>query len=218
MAQRPAGVRVWDLPTRVFHWLLAALVVFSWLTGQWGGSDWREWHFRSGYVLLALLLFRIVWGFIGPRYARFASFPPNPVAAWRGLAHRTIAPGHAPPGALSVYAMLAVIAAQVVTGLFATDGSYSEGPWARLVSHRTVDLMTSVHVLNRWLLLALVLLHAGAVVYYAAVRREALLGAMLHGNRTDCSGTDAEDGIGVRVRAMAVAAIAAAVTVWAVTV
>jgi cytochrome b len=152
MARGPAGVRVWDLPTRVFHWLLAALVVFSWLTGQWGGSDWREWHYRSGYVLLALLLFRIAWGFIGPRYARFASFPPNPLAAWRGLAHRTIAPGHAAPGALSVYAMLVVTAAQVVTGLFATDGSYSEGPWARLVSHRTVDLMTGVHVLNRWLL------------------------------------------------------------------
>jgi cytochrome b len=217
MARGPAGVRVWDLPTRVFHWLLAALVVFSWLTGQWGGSDWREWHYRSGYVLLALLLFRIAWGFIGPRYARFASFPPNPLAAWRGLAHRTIAPGHAAPGALSVYAMLVVTAAQVVTGLFATDGSYSEGPWARLVSHRTVDLMTGVHVLNRWLLLGLVLLHVGAVVYHAAVRRERLVGAMLHGNRVDCTGPDAEDDTRIRLRAMVVAAIAAAVTFWAVT-
>lgn len=216
---RPAAtaVRVWDLPTRSFHWLFAALVVFSWTTGQWGGSDWREWHFRAGYALLALLAFRLAWGLVGPRYARFASFPPNPAAAWRQLrAPAADAPGHSAPGALSVYAMLLAVGVQVTTGLFATDGSYSEGPWARFVSHATVEALTRIHVLNRWLVLALVALHVGAVLWYALVRRAGLLGGMVHGRRTGCAGPDTEDDARVRWRAVVAIAVAAALTAWAV--
>ena len=77
-----ARTRIWDLPTRLFHWLLAALVIFSFTTGKLGG-DWLTWHFRSGYAIASLLLFRLLWGFAGSRYARFASFLPSPSRIWR---------------------------------------------------------------------------------------------------------------------------------------
>src|SRR5690606_33939821 len=111
-----SAIRVWDLPTRVFHWVLAACVVGSIVSANVGGNA-LAWHFRFGYAILALLLFRFVWGFVGPRYARFSSFPPKPAAALRQLrdgAPRT--PGHSPLGALSVYAMLVVLAMQALTG------------------------------------------------------------------------------------------------------
>jgi cytochrome b len=211
-----AVTRVWDLPTRVFHWLLAALVVFSWCSGQFGGSDWRDWHFRSGYAVLALLLFRIVWGFTGPRYARFASFPPSPRAALGATERAAVQAGHSPLGGLSVYAMLICTLAQVVAGLFATDDSYSEGPLARFVSDATVHLLTRLHSLNRWLLLGLVLLHIGAIIYYAAARGQNLTAAMLHGDRPGSFAPAAQDDIRVRVLGVTIAVAAMLLVAWLV--
>lgn len=214
MTPAPDRVRVWDLPTRLFHWLFAAAVVFAWASGQFGGSDWREWHFRAGYTIVALLLFRVAWGFAGPRYARFASFPPQLRAPLTGWRDPLPAAGHSARGALSVYAMLAVAMLQAATGLFATDGSYSEGPLARFVSNQTVELLTRVHVLNRWLLAALVLLHLGAVAYYALARREPLVGAMIHGDRSGVAAAPTADDARVRLRAAVLAALAAAFAAW----
>ena len=200
-------VRVWDLPTRVFHWLLTALVLFSWWSGEFGGSSWREWHYRSGYAVLALLLFRLAWGFVGPRYARFASFVPR----WPQR-HEWFGPmpaaGHSAPGALSIYAMLLALLLQVATGLFASDENFSEGPLAHLVSDATVATMTRVHSIDRWLVAVLVLTHVAAVIWYE-VRREPLIAAMLHGNRASAS-TAAADDWRIQLRAIVVAALAAA--------
>jgi cytochrome b len=212
-----ASTRVWDLPTRAFHWLLAAFVVFSWVSGQFGGSDWRDWHFRSGYAVLALLLFRLVWGFAGPRYARFASFPPSPRAALAASERPLSQAGHSPLGALSVYSMLIFTLVQVIAGLFATDDTYSEGPLARFVSDATVHLLTRLHSLNRWLLLGLVLLHIGAIVYYAAARGENLTAAMLHGDRPGSFAPAAQDDVPVRIRGAAIAVAAVLLVAWLVT-
>jgi cytochrome b len=197
----------------VFHWLLAVVFLFSWLSGQFGGSDWREWHFVSGYAVLALLLFRLAWGFVGPRYARFASFVPRWPRRdeWFGPMP---AAGHSGPGALSIYAMLLCLLVQAISGLFATDDSFSEGPWARFVSDATVAALTRAHSLNRWLLAVLVLTHIAAVLWYE-MRHQPLIGAMIHGDRATGSQAAADDWP-VQVRALAIAALAAALVSWLV--
>ena len=144
--------RIWDLPTRLFHWLLAALVVFSFTTGKLGG-DWLTWHFRSGYAIASLLLFRLLWGFAGSRYARFASFLPSPsrilhtVRSYQSGAVPTSA-GHSAIGTLSVYALLIVLAVQVSTCVFSNAAAFNEGPWVKFVSGATSDRLSRVHYYN----------------------------------------------------------------------
>ncbi|MDT3678167.1 MAG: cytochrome b/b6 domain-containing protein [Burkholderiaceae bacterium] len=180
----PARVRVWDLPTRLFHWSLTACIVGSIVSAKIGGNAFA-WHFRFGYAILALVLFRLAWGFAGPRYARFASFPPNPAAAWRRLrgegdAAREI--GHGPLGALSVYAMLASVALQAGTGLFASDDILWDGPLKDTVSNAMSATLTAVHLVNRYVLIALIVLHLAAITWYARARRRPLVRAMIDGN------------------------------------
>ena len=193
---RPAGpasprrVRVWDLPTRLFHWLLVACVVGSLVSVNLGGNA-VGWHVRFGYAILTLLLFRLLWGFVGPRYARFSSFPPSPAAAiaWMRGARAAWA-GHNPVGAFSVYAMLAALALQAATGLFATDDIMWDGPLKAQVSNATSALLTRVHKVNRFVVLALIALHLVAIVWYGRVRKEPLLRAMIDGEKP----FDAADG------------------------
>lgn len=176
-------IRVWDLPTRVFHWALLACVVGSLVSVKLGGNA-IAWHFRFGYAILALLAFRVVWGFMGSRYARFASFPPNPRAAWRYLTGRSNhTPGHNPLGAFSVYALLAALATQAGTGLFANDSIMWDGPLKNLISSDTSDVITTVHRINRYVLLGLIGLHLAAIAYYSRIKKEALLSPMLVGDR-----------------------------------
>lgn len=186
----PRRIRVWDLPTRLFHWLLVACIVGSLVSVNLGGNA-VGWHFRFGYAILMLLLFRVLWGFVGPRYARFASFPPSPSAAiaWlRGA--RAAWPGHNPVGAFSVYAMLAALVLQAVTGLFATDDIMWDGPLKAQVSNATSALLTRVHEVNRIVVLALIALHVVAIAWYGRVRKEPLLRAMIDGDKP----FDAADG------------------------
>lgn len=210
------SVRVWDLPTRLFHWALVSVLTGAFVSISVGAIDW---HFRLGYALLALLVFRVLWGFAGPRYARFASFPPHPVAALAYLrGHRPISLGHNPLGAFSVYAFLLVLSAQAVLGLFANDGSFSEGPFAALVSGATSNLATRLHKWNQWLILALVGLHLAAILYYQLGRGERLVAAMWHGHRHGLSGSHphAEDGVRTRVRALILALLASALVSYLV--
>ena len=207
--------RIWDLPTRLFHWLLAAFVVFSFTTGKLGG-DWLTWHFRSGYAIATLLLFRLLWGFAGSRYARFASFLPSPSGVWRtvrssesGTVPTTA--GHSAIGTLSVYALLIVLAVQISTGVFANDGSFVEGPWVKFVSAATSDRLSKVHYYNHWLIAGLVALHVAAIAYYLLARKEDLLTPMLTGDKLGISATAADDGIAIRVRAAVIAALAGGV-------
>ena len=180
--------RVWDLPTRVFHWALVLLVLASYLTGEfWRGVDMR-WHMWSGYAILALVLFRLAWGLAGTRHARFGDFlkPPGEILSYLRALRAGQAPasaGHNPLGGLSVLALLAVLLLQAGSGLFASDDIFVEGPLAGLVRSATVDWMTSLHHRVFDLLIGLIALHLAAVAYYEAVLGKRLLRAMLTGRK-----------------------------------
>lgn len=210
-------VRIWDLPTRLFHWSLAVLVVFSIVTAHIGGA-WIDWHFRSGYAVLALIAFRIAWGFVGGRHARFASFLRGPSAIAAALRGEP-APhaGHNPLGGLSVIAMLALIGAQAVGGLFANDDIASEGPLVRLVSKATSDTITTLHRINEKLIIALVVLHVAAIFFYLWRKRTNLVRPMITGDKSDVDPAQSTpDDAALRVRAALLLALSAAAVWWLV--
>jgi cytochrome b len=191
--QAPASsaIRVWDLPTRLFHWALAVCVAGSLISIEIGGNA-VGWHFRFGYAILTLLLFRLAWGFFGPRYARFSSFPPNPRATLDYLLGRsTHLAGHSPLAAWSVYALLLSLGFQVVTGLFANDAIMWDGPLRNRVSNDTSDWLTHLHESNRWVLLTLIGLHLAAIVAYRVLKRRNLVSAMIVGDARLVTGTRA---------------------------
>ncbi|MCS6943941.1 MAG: cytochrome b/b6 domain-containing protein [Sutterellaceae bacterium] len=214
-------LRVWDLPTRLFHWALALLVVCSVVTAQVGGL-WMDWHLRAGYAALALLLFRLLWGVFGSRYARFTQFVRGPsavLAYLRALRTGGAAPqaGHNPLGALSVLAMLAALLVQAATGLFANDAIATEGPLAKFVSGSTSDFLTRVHKLNQYVLYTLVALHVAAIAFYRVIKREDLLRPMITGDRTGVAGEPARDDLAMRLRAALLLALAAGAVAYLVT-
>ena len=183
---------VWDLPTRVFHWTLVALVGVSFTTGLMGGFNIMDYHTLSGYGILSLVIFRILWGMIGNYYARFTSFVKGPRAtidyAKQLLAnHQQPSTGHNPLGALSVLTMLAVLLIQAGSGLFANDDILLEGPLVHLVSDRTSGQLTSIHETVPWIIAGLVILHLSALAYHVIVRGENLLLPMLTGWRYSAS-------------------------------
>lgn len=179
-------VRIWDLPTRVFHWLLVLCVIGLVVTGQIGGTV-LSWHFRLGYVVLSLVLFRLVWGFVGGHWSRFAVFvrsPGNVMRYLRGQGDQDMEVGHTPLGALSVLALLAVVLVQVSTGLFSDDEIFNTGPLAHLASADWVSRATWLHTqVNKVLLLVLVLLHIAAIIYYRVAKRRDLVRPMLSGDK-----------------------------------
>ncbi|WP_457281632.1 cytochrome b/b6 domain-containing protein [Polaromonas sp. P5_D5] len=178
-------VRVWDFPTRFFHWALVACVLGLAITGTIGGNA-MVWHFRFGYTVLALLLFRVVWGLVGGRWSRFGAFiyaPQSVINYLKGQGKPEHGVGHSPIGAGSVFAMLGFLVAQVGTGLLSDDEIAFAGPLTRFVSNATVSLTTNYHKnIGKWVLLALVVLHIAAIVYYLT-RKHNLVGAMLHGDK-----------------------------------
>jgi cytochrome b len=173
-------IRVWDLPLRVFHWSLAVAVGGSVLTGELGGN-WMDLHGRCGLVVVGLLVFRVVWGLAGPTHARFASFAPTRRSVRAYLAGRWQGVGHNPLGALSVFALLALLAAQAGTGLFSNDDVAFTGPLYGTVGTALADRLTGIHRLSVDVLLGLVALHLAAVVYYVRVRRDPIIRPMLTG-------------------------------------
>jgi len=180
-------VYVWDFPTRLFHWLLALMIVLLVVTGKMGGNA-LEWHERCGYITLGLLLFRVLWGFIGNKNARFANFLRGPSAVLRYLKGLTegrsqVHVGHNPAGGWSVMAMLLVVAAQVGTGLFANDDVMLEGPLAYFVSKDASDQLTGIHEIISNLLLAIIGLHIVAIAFYYFVKKDNLVMPMISGRR-----------------------------------
>lgn len=214
-------VRVWDLPTRIFHALLVLAVVALVVTAKIGGN-WMEWHLRLGHAVLALLLFRLLWGFLGGRWSRFAQFIYRPAQVWaylRGTGSPLHSIGHTPTGALSVFAMLGVLGAQVGSGLFSDDEIAFFGPLTRFVSADTVSLATHYHkAIGQWLLLGLIALHLLAVAYYQWVRHQPLVGAMLHGDKPISPALGqvpaARDGWPQRLLALCLALCCIAVSAW----
>jgi cytochrome b len=174
-----SGVKIWDLPTRLFHWLLVLLFSFSWWSAETGEMDW---HRFSGTVLLGLLLFRLLWGFVGGSTARFSSFVRSPAVVLgylRGAASPR--PGHNPLGALSVLALLLALAVQITSGLFATDTDGLEsGPLSFLISFDASRTVAEIHETSFKLFLALVALHVATILLYL-VRRRNLIAPMISG-------------------------------------
>lgn len=213
-------IRVWDLPTRVFHWALALTMVGSVISAKVGGNA-MTWHFRLGLLALALVVFRLLWGFFGGRWSRFASFLYAPTTVLRYLRGQA-APGehldvgHSPLGSLSVFALLTVVAVQVATGLVADDEIANVGPLNRFVSADIVGSATSWHKeWGQWLLLALVVLHVAAIVFYRLRHRKDLVRPMVVGDKPLPPDTPASaDGLPQRLLAAALALACVALAVW----
>lgn len=176
---------VWDIPVRVVHWTLLLAIIGSWTTNRLGPT-YFTWHVVCGCTVLILVTFRIVWGFIGTRHARFSSFVRGPRAVWsyvRGGDSAAVAKlvGHNPLGALSVVLMLLLLLGQGLTGLFANDAIINTGPLYGWVSSNTSDLATSIHHRIFLALEILIPLHIVMVLFYTFVRRMRLIGPMLNG-------------------------------------
>jgi cytochrome b len=219
MRQGRATILIWDLPLRLFHWLLVACIAVSWYTVEVSG-DMRL-HMLSGYAILTLVLFRIAWAFAGPPHAR-----------WRGMLYRPSEisqyakrilkrepsgyAGHSPLGALSVLAMLLVVSLQAATGLFATDGDFYAGPLNAYIPSRTASAVTEVHEVNFNLLLALIALHVAAILFYLLFKRENLITAMITGRKGATQSGPAGIEGSMLGRAALLAAAAAALVVFIV--
>jgi cytochrome b len=186
-APRKAEFAVWDLPTRLFHWLLVVLVAMTWLSAQF---DWFEIHFLGGYAVLSLLLFRLAWGMVGGGAARFAAFVRGPRAAIAHVRHlrlppeaRPFVPGHNPLGGWMVLLLLAVLGLQTATGLFSSDEIVNDGPLSGHLTAAGVKIATGIHKVNANLILGAAAIHVLAVLTYWIIGRENLIRAMITGRK-----------------------------------
>src|SRR6201996_201770 len=153
---------VWDLPTRLFHWLLVATLISLYVTAKTGNTPW---HMRLGYFMIGLLIFRVVWGLVGPRHARFVNFIKGPTSIGQYLKGGIISVGHNPLGAGMVVLMLLLLVGQVTTGLFSTDDIAYVGPYNPSVAHDLAEKLTAWHHRNFNFILGAVVLHLCAILY-----------------------------------------------------
>jgi len=178
-------LRIWDLPTRLFHWALSACVLGLVITAKLGGNA-MVWHFRLGFAVLTLLLFRFFWGFVGGHWSRWSQFPlwPHQVLSYlKGFSTPAML-GHNPLGSWSVVFLLIVLAFQVATGLISDDEIANAGPLTAMVSGAWVSWATGWHKhWGQWLVIAWVVLHLGALLWHRWVKQDALLPAMIHGHK-----------------------------------
>ncbi|CAH0496164.1 cytochrome b/b6 domain-containing protein [Novosphingobium sp. CECT 9465] len=209
-------VRVWDVPVRLFHWSLAGLFAFSWWSGE---NHEMEWHRQSGLLILALLLFRLFWGFAGSRTARFAQFIKGPaavIAYTRQTAGAHASDGHNPLGGWSVTALLAVLLTLVIAGLFSVDvDGLESGPLAGFISFDAGRTAAEIHEVAFKTALALVGLHLCAIAYYQFFVRRDLVSPMITGKRTRDFGDAVDDVRWSPLRALIGLAVVLAL-VWAV--
>ena len=186
-AARP---QIWDPLIRIFHWALVLCVVGAWLLGQFGPAKMTL-HMWLGYAVIGLLAFRLIWGIVGPANARFVNFIKGPVTVWRyirTLPSREAHPvdGHNPLGALSVIALLAVLAAQVATGLYLDPEDYLNiGPLADTVSTAWNRFALGWHHRLGAVILLLVVIHVGAIWFYKFWKGEDLVTPMITGRRKE---------------------------------
>jgi len=206
--KRDEGRLVWDLPVRLVHWLIVLAVAGSWAT-HYAGVEWFAWHRRLGYTVLVLVAFRIVWGFVGTRHARFGHFVRGPRAILDYLRGRTaVAPvGHNPVGALGVVALLGVLFVQAATGLVANDEIMNAGPFYGWIDPALSNRLTTLHRQSSDVLLVLMGVHVLAVAWHVLGRRRPLLKAMLTG-RKSASEVPAEQAIAGSRSALALAIVA----------
>ncbi|MFZ9905665.1 MAG: cytochrome b/b6 domain-containing protein [Steroidobacteraceae bacterium] len=181
-------VLVWDWPVRVMHWGLVLAVFGAWLTRELEG-DWFAWHVRCGYAVIVIVIVRLVWGFVGTRHAKFVSFVRGPLAVLRDLralrGRQEAAPvGHTPAGAWMILALLGMLLAQAVTGLFSNDQVYQTGPLFGYVTGETSDRLTTIHKQIFDVLWIAILVHVLAALFYLVFKRRNLIAPMLVGKKS----------------------------------
>jgi len=194
---RSRTVRVWDVPVRFFHWLLVALIVISFTTAQIGGNAMQI-HELSGFTILGLVLFRVLWGVFGGTHARFIDFVHHPRQAMsyaRSLlqGRAPFYAGHNPLGGWMVVALLVCLLVQAGTGLFANDDIMTEGPLYKWVSKQTSDTLSSIHSANFYVLAALMALHIAAALYYLMGKGQNLIASLFTGRKQLPEGQDAPE-------------------------
>lgn len=177
-------IKVWDIWVRLFHWLLVLLILFNWLSAELG-DVWMEWHIRAGFLTAGLVVFRLIWGLWGSWSARFSAFVKAPKQILRYIQgeDNTHYLSHNPLGGIGVVALLGLILAQVITGLFSNDDILIEGPFASLISYDASLLMTDVHEAIFNLLMIVIVIHLAGVLFHQTIRREPLIQAMIHGRK-----------------------------------
>lgn len=213
-------IRVWDLPTRIFHWILSLAILGSIVTNY---CNEIVLHSYCGYTALVLIIFRIVWGFIGPHHARFSVFLPSfaTLRKYFSPSAPTVL-GHSPLGALAVVALLLIILVQAVSGLFVDDDISFAGPLSKFISLDRVAWMNKIHAYNHFLVYGMIGLHLSAIAYYQFIKKNNLIGPMLHGDKTLEAGIDgpasphriaSNDGVRTRVLAVVIVAVIVVVIV-----
>jgi cytochrome b len=215
----PAVIRVWDLPTRTFHWALVACVVGLVISGNLGGGA-MTWHFRFGYCVITLLMFRMIWGFAGGHWSRFASFAYGPSQIMGYLRTGGVsghAVGHNPLGSLSVFAMLGVLLLQVTSGLMSDDEIAASGPLVRWISGNWVSLATWYHKdVGKVILIMLIITHLMAIVFYRWRKNQNLVRPMITGDKLlEAEVTSSSDTTGDRIRAVVLLMVCSGL-VWGV--
>jgi len=179
-------IRIWDLPTRVFHWVLALAIAGLIITGEVGGEA-MVWHFRLGYLVGSLLIFRLIWGFVGGFWSRWQQLTCSPKSLRHFLTAKDTQStylGHSPTGSLSVLVILLFLAFQVGSGLFSDDEISNAGPLTHLVSEKTIHWATYWHTeIGKVVILLLIALHVLAIAWYFHKKKENLLRPMLTGNK-----------------------------------
>jgi cytochrome b len=213
--EKSCAVRVWDLPTRLFHWSIVVLFGVSWYSAKNGAMDW---HYRAGLAALGLILFRIVWGLVGTGTARFSRFLRSPAAVLRyvrSAADADIPAGHNPIGGYSVAAMLLALTVQVGTGIFAVDvDGLESGPLSYLVSFDQGRIAAQIHALSFNLLLGLIGLHIAAIAFYQLVRSRNLIGPMITGRDRQVTAVPSGAAGGGALRFLCAAAAASGLAWW----
>jgi len=211
---------IWDLPTRLFHWLLVASLFAQYATVEWLENK-VQWHFYIGYFTLFLVVFRILWGVFGTQHAKFSSFVTGPQTVFSYVKtlfnrHSEPAIGHNPLGGWFVIVMLVLVAVQAISGLFMTDDIFLDGPYRQLVGEQTLEIMNSLHHLAFDVLLYVIALHVGAVIFYSLYKKQKLVPAMVHGNKvTNTVGiTDSRIFRALIVALIAAAAVYVAIEVY----
>ncbi len=211
---------IWDLPLRLFHWAFACTILALWYTAEQEG-EFIELHMQLGYFALGLVIFRIIWGFVGPTHAKFSSFMPSPKSLYHYLCKQSspskpIA-GHNPLGALMILLMLLLVLVQAISGLFIDDDIFSSGPYYGTISKETEKLMRFLHHNVFDLILASIVLHLSAITYYWQVKKLNLVKPMITGKKStklvDKSAAIAHSKI---VLAIIIALLTAAFVYWLV--
>ncbi len=183
MKKTQSAVLIWDLPTRVFHWTLVICVIGAIISIKIGKAYLLEWHPRFGIMTLSLIIFRIIWGFIGPFYARFSQFLVSPKKIFRYIKNKgnLLYAGHNPLGGLSILLILLILGAQGISGLFISDDIFIQGFFYSFVKESTASFFLSFHRINKWFIFNMILIHLLAVFFYSFVKNRKIITPMITG-------------------------------------